>query len=60
MNEQKKTYEELLLEMGEPIDIDTMPNRNIDYVGLLKYARQKGVKVSELSIEERNSFILQN
>ena len=57
MSGQKKSYEQILLEMGRPVDIDDIPNRKMDLKGLLRYARGKGKKVSELSEEEKRKFI---
>lgn len=57
MNGQKKSYEEILSEMNEPVDIDTIPNRKMDLKGLLRYARSIGKKVSELSDKEKSKFI---
>ncbi len=57
MNGQKKSYEQILSEMGRPVDIDDIPNRKMDLKGLLRYARGKGKKVSELSEEEKRKFI---
>ena len=57
MNSKKKTYEDILAEMGEPIDIDSLPNRNLDLKGIMRYAKNVGKKVSELTEEEKNRFI---
>ena len=57
MNGQKKSYEQILSEMGRPVDIDEIPNRKMDLKGLLRYARKVGKKVSELSEEEKKQFI---
>ena len=57
MENKKKTYEQILSEMGRPIDIDDIPNRKMDLKGLLRYARKVGKKVSELSEEEKKRFI---
>ena len=58
MNGQKKSYEQILSEMGRPVDIDDIPNRKMDLKGLLRYARKVGKKVSELSEKEKKQFIL--
>lgn len=53
----KKSYEQIISEMGRPVDIDDIPNRKMDLKGLFRYARGKGKKVSELSEEEKRKFI---
>ena len=35
-----------------------IPNIRIDYKGLTSFARSKGVRVCDLSDEEKNSFII--
>ena len=58
MENKKKTYEQILSEMGRPIDINSIPNRNIDLKGLLRYARSQGKRVIDLSMEERMKFVI--
>ena len=40
-----------------PYPISVIPNIKIDYRGLVKYAREKGCHVYELSDEEKNRYI---
>ena len=58
MENKKKTYEQILSEMGRPIDINSIPNRSIDLKGLLRYARSQGKRVIDLPMEERMKFVI--
>lgn len=40
-----------------PIMPSEIPDVRIDYKGLLAYAKKKGVKVIELTDEEKNMFV---
>lgn len=42
---------------GRPIMPSELPNVRIDYKGLLNYAKQKGVRVIDLSEAEKNRFV---
>ena len=52
MNGQMKKYRESLAGMSEPIMLSQMENK-MDLRGLMQYAKDKGVKVSQLSESER-------
>ena len=41
----------------DPIMPSEIPDVHIDYKGLIDYANEKGVAVSELSKEEKNQFV---
>ncbi len=56
MNGQTKKYKESLKSMPQPILLSQM-TKTMDLRGLLKYAQDKGVKVSELTEKERMSFV---
>ncbi len=56
MNGQMKKYKESLKSMPHPILLSQM-TKTMDLRGLLKYAQDKGVKVSELTEKERMSFV---
>lgn len=56
MNEQMQRYKESLKEMSEPVMLSQM-TKTVDLRGLMKYAKQKGVKVAQLSEKERMTFI---
>ena len=56
-NNEKKTYEPLLAEMGRPVNLDSVLNRNMDLKGLIRYARSQGKRVSELSEMEKKPFL---
>ena len=56
MTGQMKRYRESLKETPEPILLSQIQT-NMDLRGLMKYAKEKGKKVMELSEEERRSFI---
>lgn len=53
---QMKRYRESLKETPEPILLSQIQTK-MDLRGLMKYAKEKGKKVMELSEEERRSFI---
>lgn len=57
MNGQMTNYRNLLNSAVLPIMPSELPKIRIDYAGLLAYAKSKGVRVIELSEEERNSFV---
>ena len=56
MTGQMKRYRESLKETLEPILLSQIQTK-MDLRGLMKYAKEKGKKVMELSEEERRSFI---
>ena len=46
-----------LNESSQPIMPSELPDVRIDYDGLVNYAKQKGVRVIELSDNEKNRFV---
>lgn len=56
MNGQMKKYKESLKKMSEPIMLSQM-TKTMDLRGLMKYAKEKGVKVAQLSEKEKMSFV---
>ncbi len=52
MNGQMKKYRESLTGMSDPIMLSQMKN-TMDLRGLMQYAKDKGVKVSQLTESER-------
>lgn len=50
-------YNSVLQSMPAPILASQLPDVKIDLPGLISYAHGKGVKVSDLSDEEKNKFI---
>ncbi len=45
------------MDAQKPIMPSELPNIRIDYKGLVKYAKKKGVRVIELADSEKNRFI---
>ena len=56
MTRQMNRYRESLKETPQPILLSQIHTK-MDLRGLMKYAKEKGKKVMELSEEERRSFI---
>lgn len=56
MNEQMQRYKDALKEMSEPVMLSQM-TKAVDLRGLMKYAKEKGVKVAQLTEKERMSFV---
>lgn len=50
-------YKESLKNTGEPILLKDLPPMNIDYRGLIKYARSKNTQPAYLTTEEKQMFI---
>ena len=57
MRYSMKKYKESLRNTPEPIPLEKLPKIKMDLVGLSKYASAKGIRVSELSEEEKGRFI---
>ncbi len=57
MNGQMKKYKDSLKTMQGPILLSQCPDIKLDLRGLMKYAKEKGVKVIELSEDEKSHFI---
>lgn len=57
MNGPMKKYKESLVNMPDPILLSQCPKIRLDLKGLLQYAKEKGVKVIELSEKEKAAFI---
>ena len=56
MNGQMKKYKESLANTPEPILLSQM-KKTMDLRGLMKYAKEKGLKVEQLTEKERMSFV---
>ena len=56
MNEQMQRYKDSLKGMSEPIMLSQM-TKTMDLRGLMKYAKEKGVKVAQLSEKEKMLFV---
>lgn len=54
---QMKRYRESLATMPEPILLSQCPQMKLDIRGLMKYAKEKGKKVVELTEAEKKQFI---
>ena len=57
MNGQMKKYRESLANMSEPVLLSQCPKIHLDLKGLMLYAKEKGVKVVELTEKEKAAFI---
>ncbi|MBD5461432.1 MAG: hypothetical protein HDR26_10900 [Lachnospiraceae bacterium] len=57
MNGQMKKYKESLANMSGPILLSQCPKVRLDLRGLMQYAKEKGVKVIELTEKEKAAFI---
>lgn len=57
MNGQMRKYNESLINTPGPIPYSQVPKMQIDMDGIIKYAKEKGMKVSELSEHEKSMFI---
>ena len=54
---QMTKYKESLRHMPEPVMLSQI-QRKVDLRGLMKYAKEKGVKVTQLTKEEKTRFLL--
>ena len=54
---QMTKYKESLRHMPEPVMLSQIQSK-VDLRGLMKYAKEKGVKVTQLTKEEKNRFLL--
>ena len=57
MTGQMTKYKESLRHMPEPIMLSQI-QRKVDLRGLMNYAKEKGIKVTQLTNEEKNRFLL--
>lgn len=57
MNGLMKKYRESLANTPGPVDKESIPKVRIDYKGLLKFAKEKGVTPADLSFEETLPFM---
>ena len=57
MSYSMKKYKESMRNTSDLIPFEQLPKIKMDLVGLSKYAFAKGVRVSELSEEEKERFI---
>lgn len=56
MSEQMQRYKESLKEMSEPVMLSQM-TKAVDLRGLMKYAKEKGVEIAQLTEKEKMSFV---
>ena len=59
MNGLMKKYRESLARTPEPILLSQCPKIKLDLRGLMQYAKDKGVKVADLTEKEKVRFIKQ-
>lgn len=60
MSGQTMNYKISLRNSLKPIMPSELPDVRIDYKGLLEFAKQRGVRVIELTEEEKNRFVTPN
>lgn len=56
MNGQMKRYSESLKNMSEPVLLSQI-SKTMDLRGLMRYAKEKGKKVAQLTEEEKLAFV---
>jgi hypothetical protein len=56
MNGQTKRYKDSLATTSEPILLSQM-SQSLDLRGIMHYAKNKGIKVAELSEQEKMMFV---
>ena len=57
MNGQMRRYKESVAATPDPILLSQCPKIKMDLPGLMKYAKEKGVRVVDLSEKEKQAFI---
>lgn len=57
MSWSMEKYKESLARMLKPIPLSQYPQIALNLCGLMQYAQEKGVKVIDLSEEEKAAFI---
>ena len=57
MNGQVRRYKESLAKMSDPVLLSQCPKVRLDLRGLMRYAKEKGVKVTDLTEKEKAVFI---
>ena len=57
MNGQMRRYKESLAKMSDPVLLSQCPKVRLDLRGLMRYAKEKGVKVTDLTEKEKAVFI---
>ena len=57
MSGQMMNYKISLSKLAKPIMPSELPKGRIDYNGLIDYAKKKGVRVIDLSDNEKNRFV---
>ncbi len=56
MLDSNQRYQESLKNMLSPVFFSQLPKVKMDLRGLSQYAKEKGVRVAELTEEEKNRF----
>ena len=57
MNGQMRRYKESLAKMSDPVLLSQCPKVRLDLRGLMRYAKEKGVKVKDKTEKEKAVFI---
>ena len=59
MNGRMKKYKESLAKTAEPVLLSQCPDIKMDLSGMMKYTKEKGKKVAELTDDEKKQFIFE-
>jgi hypothetical protein len=59
MNGRTKKYKESLAKTSDPVLLSQCPDIKMDLPGLMKYAKEQGKEVTDLTEEEKKQFIFE-
>ncbi|MBR1847483.1 MAG: hypothetical protein IJ787_07205 [Bacilli bacterium] len=58
MSGQEQAYREFIKKHPCPPNINDYQERAYDYLGMIRYAKSKGISAAELSPEEKKRFLI--